>query len=371
MEIESITVKKFRNYQDEVIHFHKGLNILLGDNAQGKTNIAEAIMLCCIGRSPRTLKDREMITFESNAGYIKAEALRKIGKSRVEIYITKKDKKRIQVNGIPILKMGELMGTINAVFFSPDELSLIKEAPDERRKFLDTDISQMKKSYFYALKRYHKALTERNNLLKKYSMESVEKTVEIWNEQLAKEGARIIAERSEFCKNLLPFARSAHAFLTDEKENLSLEYATLKCQSEDVEATRQSMRIELDKSLEKDYKLGYTTVGPHRDDIKITVNDVDVRNYGSQGQQRTAALSMKLAELNLFYEEIGEYPVLILDDVLSELDPERQKKLMEFSEKVQTVLTATNLSEKIMKGRKCHIIRIESGRVTSESNRTI
>lgn len=366
MRIERLVLKNYRNYKDESMEFSDGLNVIVGDNAQGKTNAVEAVMLCCIGRSPRTAKDKELINFGAEAGYIRAQVIRSIGRTKVELYITKSENKRIKINELPISKMGELMGNINAVYFSPDELSLIKEAPENRRKFLDTDISQIKKSYFYMLKRYNKILTQRNNLLKNYLPKTTMETIDIWDGQLATEGAGIICERAAFCERLKEYVKSCHAFITDGREKIEIEYAaSVKCDLSKRADVEQYLLNKLRGAVEKDIRLGFTSAGPHRDDIKVEVNGIDIRSYGSQGQQRTAALSMKLAELKLFKDITGEYPVLLLDDVLSELDEGRQRKLIELTRGIQTVITATRADKNVLPDN-INVIEIREGKVVKD-----
>lgn len=366
VEITQIELKNFRNYKSQRIDFQCGLNLIVGDNAQGKTNIVEAVMLCAVGRSPRTAKDKELIHFESDSGYVRAEVARSFGKTSIELYITRKENKRIKVNEIPISKMGELMGSINAVFFSPDELSLIKEAPEKRRRFLDMDISQLKKSYFYMLKRYNEILVQRNNLLKRYGESTVRDTIDIWNVQLAKEGAGLIIERKAFLDKLKGYILSCHEYITDGREKMNVSYSSsINNEITDVNETERLLLKKLEASLEKDRRLGFTGTGPHRDDIKVEVNGIDIRSYGSQGQQRTAALSMKLAELKLFHDITGEYPILLLDDVLSELDDKRQKRLIELTENIQTVITATNIDANLRSVAR-NVITVKNGSVIRE-----
>lgn len=345
MKIKSLSLVNYRNYKKETFSLCDGLNVFAGNNAQGKTNALEAIFYCAIGKSLRTSKDKDLVNFEQESAKITLEVEKKYSKTKIEVYLFKKDKKTIKINSIPIKKIGELMGEVNAVFFSPDELKLIKETPEDRRRFMDIHISQTNKNYFYLLTKYEKILNSRNKLLKDTKdKQDLQQTIDIWNRQLAQVASKIIIYRLEFLSFLSPIAKQKHQFLTDGKEVLELEYAGIVDKNEQT-LERQILK-KLEDNLEKDYALGYTTIGPHRDDIKIKLNGIDVRNFGSQGQQRTCALSLKLAELDIMEKQTGEKPILLLDDVLSELDLERKIKLIELSSNYQTVLTCTDFAFK-------------------------
>ena len=341
MKIKNLELQNFRNYENISINLKDGLNVLVGKNAQGKTNLVEAINFCCIGKSHRTTKERDLINFDKDFARIKVTAERIAGEKTVEILLSKVQKKIIRINGFSILRIGELFENLNSVFFSPEDLKLVKESPQDRRKFLDIALSQMSKVYFYNLVKYEKILAQRNKLLKTSFDQNIAKNgLDIWNEQLAQVGAKIIFSRLNFVSHLDKLAHKAHTNLTDNKEDLKLSYSGL--QGANIDSIYRQLFVLLEQSIEKDLHLGYTSVGPHRDDIKIVCNDIDIRNFGSQGQQRTTALSLKLAELEIFKEEIGEYPILILDDVLSELDENRCKKLLDNIKNVQTILTGTS-----------------------------
>lgn len=340
MKINTLTLANYRNYSNQTFKLNDGLNVFVGKNAQGKTNALEGIYFCAIGKSLRVNKDKNLINFEKEESKITLEVKKEFSKVKLEVYLSKKAKKTIKINGIPIKKMGELMGEFNAVFFSPDELKLVKDAPEDRRRFMDIDISQTNKAYFYALNKYAKILANRNKLLKdSRDFSQVKDTIDIWDRMLAQEAAKIVLKRIEFLEKLTPYAQKAHAYLTENAENLELEYAgeTGKTKEEIEEKILKKLKT----NFEKDFSLGFTSVGPHRDDIKIKLNNIDVRSYASQGQQRTCALSLKLAELEIMRQTTGEAPVLLLDDVLSELDASRKQKLLKFTNKYQTILTCT------------------------------
>lgn len=341
MIIRSIELRNFRNYDNQLIKFGSNINVLIGKNAQGKTNILEGIFMCAIGKSPRTNKEKEMIKWESDFSKITVEVEKPDGQKKIELFIFKDQNKTIKINGIPIKKMGELMGNLNAIYFSPDELKLVKESPDQRRKFMDIDLCQFDKNYFYNLNKYNQILNQRNKLLKTTKSEKVLKdTIYIWNEQLATIGAKLIIDRMKLIEKLKVYCNNVQEYLTEKKEKLDLSYVGMTGRTE--EEIKNKLMEGYEANLEKDMSVGYTTVGPHRDDIKITVNDIDIRHFGSQGQQRTVALALKLGELDLFKERLGEYPILLLDDVLSELDYDRQTKLLDKVRNMQTIITCTD-----------------------------
>ena len=340
MHINSITLSNFRNYSNQSIELQKGLNVIIGKNAQGKTNLLEAIFLCAIGKSPRTTKDKDLIKWDNNLAKISLNIQRKLGKNCIDLYLFTNQNKAIKIDKIGIKKIGQLLGTFNAIYFSPDELKLIKESPEERRRFMDIDLSQFDKNYFYALGHYNQILQQRNKLLKSNDSEVIKETLPVWDEQLSTYGASIIMARLKLIENLKPCAKKIHKYLTSDAEDLELSYVGYTAQTE--EELKSILLSKLNENVDKDIHLGFTTVGPHRDDIKISANNIDLRSFGSQGQQRTASLTLKLAELDTFKNRLGEYPVLLLDDVLSELDENRQRKLLEFISPIQTLLTCTD-----------------------------
>ena len=357
MEISSLSLFNFRNWLDGKIEFGKNINILVGDNAQGKTNVLEAIFFCAIGKSTRS-RDKELVNFEKENSKITVFVQKKFGKTKIEIYLFKKQKKAIKINGIPISKIGQLMGELNCVFFSPDELKLVKETPEDRRRFLDIHLSQTDKTYFYLLGTYDKILNNRNKIIKNCKIQpQYMETLPIWNEKLAETASKIIAKRLQFIQDLKPYAKKVHQTLSNNKEDLCLEYSSNIDVSKD---TKQHILDTLEKNLEKDIALGYTSCGPHRDDLKITLDGKDTKNFASQGQQRSCALSLKLAELELITQSTGEKPILLLDDVFSELDKSRRAKLLQFAKNYQTIITCTDV-DKIT--TPCKIIKIKNGNI--------
>ncbi len=361
MQISTLKLKNFRNYENQELTFSSGLNILTGFNAQGKTNALEAIFFLCTGYSPRANKDRLVIKNGETEAEISAKATSIYGDVSVRIIFDKNDKKRIFINEIEVLRIGELLGNIHSVFFNPSELKLVQETPEDRRRFMNISLSQMSKNYFYALQRYNKILAQRNNLLKDPDLEMVKETIPIWDEELTKYASKIIFERNKFILTLSPKAQEKHAFLSGDLENLVIN--TESGYSGTEEEIKNALKKDLKSALMKDLKLGFTTVGPHRDDLKFTLNGIDLKAYGSQGQQRTTALSLKLAEAEIFKERFNEYPILLLDDVLSELDKKRQKRLIEATKNIQTIFTATGVDYSVFKGKTYQKATIENGKV--------
>ena len=382
MKVKRLKISNFRNYASQLVEFKSGINFLIGKNAQGKTNLLEAIYISSLGHSPRTNKERDTIKWDTTTAKIALEIERRSGTVKLETHISKNHKKIVTINDIPILRIGELLGQLNVIYFSPDELSLIKDAANQRRRFLDINISQIKKPYFYTLGRYNKILSQRNRLLKQISANKASHdTLAVWDSQLAKEGAQIILTRQKFIQNLTPYICLAHASLTSLKEQIALTYETSIVTKETtsrevnnsphLETEIENLFLQrLTTTRERDIGLGHTSTGPHRDDIKLSVNDVDVRLFGSQGQQRTATLSLKLGLFKLYENLLKEAPVLLLDDVFSELDEARKQNLLDFCKgQSQTIITGvdTLLNDKavadILKQTHSNIFYIENGSV--------
>lgn len=346
MIIEELRVINFRNYKDIHLKFHPRLNIFVGNNAQGKTNLLEAIYLCAVGRSFRTNRDNEMINIEKQQAYVRVKLKKKYGDVDIEIRLSSGHGKDAKVNNICLTKIGELLGNLNVVLFSPEDLKLIKGGPGERRKFMDREISQIFTRYYYILGQYNKILRHRNRLLKDSRKRNLD--LEVWNEQLAMTGAWIIFYRRNFIKRINLLARLMHRKVTGSAETLEIIYdSDVEVEDNDrIDQIKGNMLKKLENSINTDKKKGLTTTGPHRDDIILMINGLNAKNYGSQGQQRTVVLSLKLAEIELIKGEVGEYPVLLLDDVMSELDSERQNYLISNLKNVQTFIT-TAITEHI------------------------
>ncbi|MDE7296879.1 MAG: DNA replication/repair protein RecF [Clostridia bacterium] len=359
MIIKNLTLQNFRNYERESFSFAEGLNVLVGKNAQGKTNCAEAVFYLCTGSSLRIRHDKQLIRHGEEFALITAEAESRFGRVCLQAKIFE-NKRELYVNGNKLARAVDFLGNMNSVFFSPGELRLIQDGPDERRRFLDISISQTSRAYCSALTRYLKILNQRNNLLKERDFNAVEETLPIWDEQLALYAARVIVKRREYLAALSPLAQDAHAYLTDGGEELSLRLDGHYPAGE--EETQAKVLQELANARERDMRLGFTSVGPHRDDIRVSIDGTDARGFASQGQARTAALALKLAETELFRRYAGEAPVLILDDVMSELDLPRRKKLLERIRGIQCILTCTH-AERVLYGTECNRIRIANGKI--------
>lgn len=346
MKIISVELKNFRNYRHAVVNLEDGLNVLYGKNASGKTNMLESVCLCSIFKSPRTTKDKEMVLIGEDCATVSLALEKKYRKHTINLHIDSKGKKRVLVDNIPLNRAGELFGVLGVVYFSPDEMKLVKESPQERRRFLDVGLSQQQRGYFYALQRYNKTLKQKNNLLKEWRVSrSIDDMLDVWDAGLAKEGAVIIKKRVEYVKTLNDSASKFHTAISSEKEKLTLAYeTTFDASSLDTDEIEKLLFDEIKSARAKDKELGYCTVGPHRDDIKIEIDGKDSRKFASQGQQRTVALALKLGEVVIYKNEIGEPPVLLLDDVLSELDITRQKLLLDMTRGFQTILTCTEFT---------------------------
>lgn len=359
MRIKNLSLKNFRNYIDERVEFSDGLNVVFGKNAQGKTNCAEAVFYLCTGISPRSRRDKQLIRRGEQCAEISAEAEGRYGKMLISAKITETGRE-FKLNGNKITRNADLLGNLFSVFFSPHELRLIQDGPDERRRFLNVSISQLSRPYYTALSRYNKILEQRNNLLKSRSLEAVYDSLPVWDEQLCKYAAVVASKRAEYIEMLSPLAKEAHSYLTDGAEELCI--SPEKKYKGSAAELETRLFAELSANYERDIRLGYTASGPHRDDIDIEINGDDAKTYASQGQTRTAALSIKLAEVEIFKRLSGEYPVLILDDVMSELDLPRRKKLVERTSGLQTILTCTH-AERVLYGRETRKIRIDGGKV--------
>ncbi len=359
MQIKKLFLQNFRNYESEQFTFSEGLNVLFGKNAQGKTNCAEAVFYLCTGASLRIRHDKQLIRIGAESAKIVAEAENRYGKVTIEADIYE-NKREIRVNGSKISKNADLMGHVNSVFFSPGELRLIQDGPEERRRFMNISISQTSAAYYTALLRYNKILDQRNMLLKNHDVSMVLDTLPVWDEQLCKYAAVIIKKRTEFLGKLAPYAKEFHSFLTDGGEELVIRPDRIY-EGEESDIAKTLCR-RLENNYEKDLRLGFTTVGPHRDDLDVRINGVDAKAYASQGQTRTAALSLKLSEVQIFKTLSGEYPILVLDDVMSELDLPRRKKLLKCIAELQTLLTCTH-AERVLYGAECNKIRIENGKI--------
>ncbi len=347
------------------MNFDEKINIIYGDNAQGKTNILESMYVCATSKSHRGSKDREIIRFDNDESHIKVNVKKNDMNYRIDMHLKKNKPKGIAVNGIPIKRAVELFGILNIVFFSPEDLNIIKNGPSERRRFIDMELSQLDKIYLDCLINYNKVVNQRNSLLKEYAFsgrEDIISSLDIWDMQLVKYGNDVIKSRKKFVKEINDLVKSIHTKLSGDREQLEIIYEP--CVKE------QDFESELVRVRDRDLKFKCTNIGPHKDDMCFLINGMDVRKYGSQGQQRTAALSLKLAEIELVKQIIHDTPVLFLDDVLSELDSRRQNFLLDSIGNIQTMITCTGLDEFINKRFSINkIFKVVNGTVSSMEHR--
>lgn len=347
------------------MNFDEKINIIYGDNAQGKTNILESMYVCATSKSHRGSKDREIIRFDNDESHIKVNVKKNDMNYRIDMHLKKNKPKGIAVNGITIKRAVELFGILNIVFFSPEDLNIIKNGPSERRRFIDMELSQLDKIYLDCLINYNKVVNQRNSLLKEYAFsgrEDIISSLDIWDMQLVKYGNDVIKSREKFVKEINDLVKSIHTKLSGDREQLEIIYEP--CVKE------QDFESELVRVRDRDLKFKCTNIGPHKDDMCFLINGMDVRKYGSQGQQRTAALSLKLAEIELVKQIIHDTPVLFLDDVLSELDSRRQNFLLDSIGNIQTMITCTGLDEFINNRFSINkIFKVVNGTVSSMEHR--
>ena len=333
MWIKKIKIKNFRNYKEEEINLEKNINIFYGENAQGKTNIIESIFLCSFGKSFRAKKDIEMIKLNEENAIVEIEYEKSDREGKIKIELG--NKKNIYLNGIKIKKLSELLGNLNIVIFTPDDINILKGGPQNRRRFLDIMISQLRPNYMHILNLYLKTIEQRNKYLRQIKEENRdENLIEIWDEKLAEYAIKICEYREEFLNKIIEKIKKIHKNITNGKEEIKLEYIT-ECKDKEkyLKILKERRKLDIIK--------GFTTKGVHRDDFVIYINKKEINIYGSQGQNRTAMLSLKLAELQVINDEIGEYPILLLDDFMSELDKNRRKNFLENIENTQVIITGT------------------------------
>ena len=360
MYIRSISLQNFRNIEKLNMELTDGINIFHGENAQGKTNFLESIYLCAMGRSMRPGKDIRLVSFGEKEGHIRLEAMGENGTDRIDIHLLENGKKGIAVNGLPLKKIGDLFGILYVVIFSPEDLNLVKDGPAQRRRFLDMELCQLSRVYYYDLQQYYRILKQRNHLLKELQRENSQlETLCIWDHQLVEYGKRVIAARRNFVAKLDQLSSRKEKRLTDGVDTLQVVYH--------ANCAEENLQEKLEKNIQRDILLGATQNGPHKDDLIFLVNGLDVKQYGSQGQQRTTALALRLAEVDLIRMEKGVSPILLLDDVLSELDRKRQKCLMESIADLQVIITCTGLEDAIRShiGRE-NLFRVSNGVIQRE-----
>ena len=356
MWIKNIKIKNFRNYIEEEVSLNKNINVFFGENAQGKTNIIESIFLCAMGKSFRAKKDNEMINFNEKNALIEVEFQKsdRDGKIRIELG----NRKNIYLNGIKLKKLSELLGNINLVIFTPDDINILKGSPQNRRRFLDIMISQLRPNYLNCLNLYLKTLEQRNNYLRQIKEERKdENLLDIWDEKLAEYAVSIYKYRKEFIEKIENKITNIHNKITEEKEEIKIEYFS-QCNGKEefLNILKERRKLDIIK--------GFTTKGIHRDDFMIYINGKQVDIYGSQGQNRTAMLSLKLSELKVVYDEIGEEPILLLDDFMSELDKKRRKSFLENIGDTQVIITCT---EKFtLENLKSFSYNVKSGKIFTD-----
>ncbi len=362
MYFKEVDLTNFRNYENQKIDFHDKVNIIIGENAQGKTNLLEALYIMSLGKSFRTSRDNELIRFGSDLAKVKTISEKDGEELRIEIGLIK-NKKSLKIDGIKKSKISELLENVYVVIFSPDDLKIVKDEPEKRRKFVDRELCQLKPVYYDSLSRYKKALSQRNFLLKE---EGVDLSVlDIWDEEIIRYGSRIILYRNDFIKKLREISKKIHSNLTEGMEKFDLFYESNVPAGRDRGEQEEIFRCVMKENRKKDLQRRTTLRGPHRDDLRIEIGGIDVRSFGSQGQQRTSALSLKLAELMLIEAETGEKPILLLDDVLSELDRTRQRQLITSFGDVQIFITTTELNEEITSQlNEYAVFYVEKGIVT-------
>lgn len=351
MFVNKLELKNFRNYENFNIEFNKNLNIIIGSNAQGKTNLIESIYVSCFGKSFRATNDKDLILSNNNYNYVKLEVSKRHTDIKIEYRIHKKLNKEIKINNNSIKKLSEILGNIYVVLFSPEDLELVKGSPGIRRKFLNRELSNINKKYCHNLIEYKKILKQRNNILKK-NIKGSDQMLEIFTDQLIEKGTKIILSRIDFLEKVNFISNNIHNKLTNNNEKLKIEYlSNINLENgKNYDKIKKSFKNKVIKNKNRELKMGYTLVGPHRDDFDLFINDKDVKKFGSQGQQRTVALSLKLSEIDLIKNETNEYPVLLLDDVFSELDINRQASLLQIFKNTQTIITSTDFN-KVLKNK--------------------
>ena len=353
MWISEVKIKNFRNYDEQEIKLQKNINVFYGENAQGKTNIIEAIFLCSMGKSFRAKQDKEMIKIDKENSIVEIEYKKIDRDAKIKIELNKR--KSVYLNGIKIKKLSELLGNLHVVMFNPDDINVLKGGPQNRRKFLDIMISQLKPNYMHNLSLYVKTIEQRNNYLRQIKEEKKsENMLDIWDEELAKYAVIISNYRQEYMEKIKEKIKQIHAEITDNKEDIKIEYLT-ECESKEnyINLLKQRRKLDIIK--------GHTTKGIHRDDFMIYINSKQLNIYGSQGQHRTAMLSLKLSELNIIEEEIGEKPILLLDDFMSELDKKRRTHFLEKIKDTQVIITCTDKID--IENKNILIYNVKDGKV--------
>ena len=352
MLIKKLTLTNFRNYEACEFSPEPGINLIVGENAQGKTNLLEAVFFCCFGRSHRTSREKDLIAYDAPFSLIRLQSQRTGTDHELTVRLSREEGRRIKSDGLPLARIGELMGLLNCVLFAPEHLSIVKDGPAERRRFLDMELSQTYPAYFFLLQQYQRALRQRNMLLKSLREQpELRATLPVWNQQLASLGWKLMGYREAFCARLSTLASRNHADISGGREQLTVQYRP-DCAAQD----ELSLLRLIEEGQKEDLRRLTSTRGPHRDEMALNLDGREIRAFGSQGQQRTAALAIKLSELDLIRAETGEWPILMLDDVMSELDERRQKYLLERILPVQTLVTTTATGSDWPSARRFEVI---------------
>ena len=345
MRVKWLKLNNFRNYEEAFVEFFDGKNLIFGKNGQGKTNLVEAVMLAALTKSPRTSRDDDMKKENTERAEVELCVERNFGDIKLKATISDETKKSFFVNGNQIKKLSEMFGNLVAVYFSPNDLKIVSGGPNERREFVDTDISELSGSYYNLTQRYEKVLTQRNKLLKMvHDKNELKEQIEVWNSQLAYLAGLIIKTRKNFLAKLSVPANETLKNISKNADNLDISYVGVR--GETAKEIEKEILKSLENNLERDMELGFTTIGPHRDDVKFELNGKDSKVFASQGQQRSIVLALKVAEMKVFENEIGEKPIFVLDDVFSELDSTRQKKMFEMLGDTQVLMTGTSFRYK-------------------------
>ena len=371
MIVNKLIIKNYRNFKEAEAELNDSLNIFIGDNGQGKTNLMESIYIASIGRTFRLNSENELINFFENRSSIEIHLFKNNYNIKIEIILEKNKKKSVFINGVKLDKTSEMIGILNNVIFTPDDMKIIKGSPVERRKFVNIDISQIKPKYKYLLNKYKKVTTERNSILKNYRSKYENKDIlSIWNDYLVDTGAEISLYRNEYIVKLKKYAADIYSNISGNKEKLDIIYSSNIGCITDKEEVKKSFYEKINNNFNNEILRGASLYGPHKDDILIRINDKECKYFGSQGQQRSAILALKLAEIEIIKEEVGEYPILLLDDVLSELDNKRKSYLIEHIKGIQTIITGTDDHDLniLTKNFNKNVFYINEGKIGSISN---
>lgn len=363
MYLNYLELKNFRNYHELNLKLSEHVNIFFGKNAQGKTNLLEAIALLCLGKPVRTKREVDLIQWGAEYSFCKGQFQENDDYTQIEIGIGIKEK-RIKVDG-QVVKNNSVFGQIPIVIFSPDDLQLIKGGPQQRRDFIDLYLAQIDPKYRFIYYNFYKVLQQRNRLLKQGFVSSEE--LETWNEQLIEKGTKVIKYRNSFISAVKPYITEAQRIISGEKENLDLKYMSFNNQalSDDEEEIKRKFQEELLNFKKQELDRGLTMVGPHRDDLRLTINqNIELRNFGSQGQQRTAALALKLGLVEKIKEARGVNPLILLDDVMSEFDDHRKQQLLQLLiSSSQTFLTSTSKQDFPINNQQTIFFKVDRGEV--------